>query len=517
METADENPPRTDPPSGPVPDPFAIVLFGSTGDLTARKLGPALVKLAVEGRLPADYAVIGYARRDWDDDRFRAELKTAIAEHYGGDIEDHWSSIADHLLFCGGTFDDPAGFERLAEVLERADRELGTRGNRLFYLAVAPEFFRPLVEALSGAGLIDRHDHGDDGSWTRVVVEKPFGHDLESARRLTRDLGRHLREDQIYRIDHYLGKETVQNIQTLRFANAIYEPIWGRQHVESVQITVAEEVGMAGGRGDYYDGAGTLRDMVENHMMQLLCLVAMEPPVDLSADAVRDEKVKVLRALPRWSAGQVAANVVKGQYRAGSSGGGEVPGYRDEEGVAEGSKTDTYVAIRLTLDNWRWAGVPFYLRTGKRLPKRTTEIAIRFRRPPTSLFDPRDGEAGAGGLNNQLVLRIQPNEGASLGFLAKVPAARHRLQEVRMDFRYGTSFAAPPPEAYERLLLDVMLGDPTLFTRTDEVDNAWQFITPILDAWNSSGVEPEPYDAGTWGPAAADELLARDGARWRRP
>ena len=513
MNPDSENPLRSHLPRARVPEPCAIVLFGATGDLTARKLAPALLKLAVGGQLPAEYAVVGYARRDWDDAKFREELKAAVGEHAEGDLEAGWDSFADHLRFCGGTFDDPAGFDRLKEVLERADKELGTRGNRLFYLAAAPEFFGPIVEALGEAGLI--YEGGDGGPWSRVVVEKPFGHDLESARALNRELGRVLREDQIYRIDHYLGKETVQNILALRFANTIYEPVWGRGHVESVQITVAEEVGMAGGRGDYYDTAGTLRDMVQNHMMQLLCLVAMEPPVELSADAVRDEKVKVLRALPEWSTAEVASNVVKGRYEAGSTRGKPVPGYREEEGVAPDSKTDSYVAIRLTLDNWRWAGVPFYLRTGKRLPKRATEIVLQFRRPPTMLFEPQD--EGAAGSGNQLVLRIQPNEGASLAFLAKVPGSRRRLQEVRMDFRYGTSFAAPPPEAYERLLLDVMLGDPSLFTRADEVDNAWRFISPILEAWESSGAEPEPYQAGTWGPEAADALLARDGARWRRP
>jgi len=323
-----------------------------------------------------------------------------------------------------------------------------------------------------------------------------------------------LDESQVYRIDHYLGKETVQNILALRFGNSIFEPVWNRRHVSSVQVTVAEEVGMAGGRGAYYDTAGTLRDMVQNHMMQLLCLVAMEPPVDLSADAVRNEKVKVLQALPRWQAGDVFRNVVRAQYAAGSIQGTEVPGYRQEKGVAPDSKTDTYVAIRLELNTWRWAGVPFFLRTGKRLPKRATEIAIQFHRPPTELFEPQlDGQSGG----NQLVLRIQPNEGASLTFEAKIPGSRRRLQEVRMDFRYGTAFALPPPEAYERLLLDVMLGDPTLYTRIDEVENAWRFITAILDAWQQPGTpSPITYVAGSWGPEAADALIAADQARWRR-
>ena len=506
------NPLRPYLPRTRVPDPCAIVLFGATGDLTHRKLAPALLHLALEGQLPAEYAIVGFARRDWSDEQFRDELKATLAKEAGAGFEASWPPFAAHIVFAGGTFDDPDAFARLKQRLEALDGSHGTRGNRLFYLAVAPEFFAPIVEQLGRAGLIYPAD--GDGPWSRVVVEKPFGHDLDSAKALDRDLKRVLDESQVYRIDHYLGKETVQNIQALRFANAIYEPIWNRRHVEHVQITVAEEVGMAGGRGAYYDTAGALRDMVQNHMMQLLCLVAMEPPVNLSADAVRNEKVKVLQALPRWSAADVASNVVKGQYTAGSIQGKEVPGYRQEKGVAPDSKTGTYVALRLTLDTWRWAGVPFYLRTGKRLPKRATEIAIQFRRPPTALFEADDeGNAGA----NQLVLRIQPNEGASLAFQAKIPGSRRRVQEVRMDFRYGTSFAAPPPEAYQRLLLDVMLGDPTLFTRTDEVDSAWRFITAILDAWDAGAVEPATYPAGTWGPEAADQLLARDGARWRRP
>ena len=319
------------------------------------------------------------------------------------------------------------------------------------------------------------------------MIEKPFGRDLASARALNRDISKVLDESQVYRIDHYLGKETVQNILALRFGNAIFEPIWDRRHVAAVQITAAEELGMAGGRGGYYDNSGALRDMVQNHLMQLLCLVAMEPPVDLSADAVRNERAKVLDALPRWTADDVARNVVRGQYTAGSIEGKEVPGYLQEKGVRPDSKTETYIALRVTLNNWRWAGVPFYLRTGKRLPKRASEIAILFHKPPTTLFEVDTEETGG---TNLLVLRIQPNEGASLAFQAKVPASRRRLQEVRMDFRYGTAFAVPPPEAYERLLLDVMLGDPTLYTRTDAVESAWRFCTAILDAWASHDAPP---------------------------
>jgi glucose-6-phosphate 1-dehydrogenase len=508
----DWNPLRAYLPRRLAPEPCAMVLFGATGDLTHRKLAPALFRLAVEGQLPAECAILGYARRDWDDERFRAELHETLLREIGPTVDESWPGFATHVAFSPGTFDDPAAFDRLKVKLEAIDTSHGTRGNRLYYLAVAPEFFAPIVEQLGRAGLI-APAHGNGGPWTRVVVEKPFGHDLASAHTLDRALKRVLDESQTYRIDHYLGKETVQNILALRFANAIYEPIWNRRHVGSVQITVAEEVGMAGGRGGYYDTAGAVRDMVQNHMMQLLCLVAMEPPVNLSADAVRNEKVKVLQALPTWGPADVARQVVRGQYVAGSMQGAEIAGYRQEKGVAPASKTETYVALRLTLDSWRWADVPFYLRTGKCLPRRATEIAVQFKRPPTALFE-ADAE-GAGGAN-QLVLRIQPNEGASLAFQAKVPGSRRRLQQVRMDFRYGTSFASPPPEAYERLLLDVMLGDPTLFTRIDEVENAWRFLDPVLDAWTHDDHGPLPYPAGTWGPEAAEELLAQDGNRWRR-
>jgi glucose-6-phosphate 1-dehydrogenase len=507
----DANPLRQALPRTRVPDPCAVVLFGATGDLTHRKLAPALFNLARGGNLPSEYAIVGFARRDWTDDQLRAELEKSLRNPSDPDFAKLWPEFASHVVFASGTFDDPEGYKRLKEKLEALDRSHGTHGNRLFYLAVAPEFFATIIEQLGKAGLI-YPDH-QESPWSRVVIEKPFGHDLKSARVLNRDVSRFLGENQVYRIDHYLGKETVQNILALRLGNSIFEPIWNRRHVASVQITVAEEVGMAGGRGAYYDTAGAIRDMVQNHMMQLLCLVAMEPPVTLDADAVRNEKLKVLQALPEWTSEDVAQNVIRAQYTAGSIEGKEVPGYLQEKGVAPESKTAPYVAMRLTLNTWRWAGVPFFLRTGKRLPKRATEIAIQFKRPPTELFEPEDG--GTGGAN-QLVLRIQPNEGASLAFQAKIPGSRRRLQEVRMDFRYGTAFAAPPPEAYERLLLDVMLGDPTLFTRTDEVESAWKFISVILDSWEKDCCPVATYPAGTWGPAEADALIERDGIRWRR-
>ncbi|QDV34072.1 glucose-6-phosphate dehydrogenase [Tautonia plasticadhaerens] len=513
-EAGASNPLREHLPRSTAVDPCAIVLFGSTGDLTHRKLAPALFELAGAGDLPSDFAVVGFGRRPWGDDQYRESLRETLAKGAEGPgFDEAWSRFAPHVVFVEGNLDDPAAYSRLKGRLEEVDRTHETRGNRLFYLAVGPEFFAPIVARLGEAGLIYPADRGE-GPWSRVVVEKPFGHDLESARRLNHELKGVLDEGQIYRIDHYLGKETVQNILALRFGNAIFEPIWNRRHVASVQITVAEREGMAGGRGDFYDKAGAIRDMVQNHMMQLLCLVAMEPPVDLSADAVRTEKVKVLQSLPRWSPGQVDAEVVRARYVAGALQGEDVPGFLREKGVEADSATETYVALRVMLNTWRWAGVPFLLRTGKRLPKRATEIAIQFRNPPTSLFE-ADTEASPD--VNQLILNIQPKEGSSLAFQAKVPGSRSRLRSVRMDFRYGTSFARPVPEAYQRLLLDVMLGDPTLFTRTDEVEAAWKFITPILDAWaRPEAPPPGSYPAGSWGPEAADALAARDGIRWRR-
>ena len=451
---AEANPLRQALPRARVPEPCAIVLFGATGDLTHRKLVPALYHLDQAGHLPGECAIVGFARRDWSDQQFRDELKKSLANPKDAGFEDSWADFAPRISYNASNFDDPDGYNKLKAQLEKIDATQGTRGNRLYYLAVSPGYFSVIVEQLGKAGLIYKDD---DGPWSRAVIEKPFGHDLASARELNRDISRILREDQIYRIDHYLGKETVQNILALRFGNSMFEPLWDRRYVESVQITAAEELGMAGGRGGYYDKSGALRDMIQNHLLQLLCLVAMEPPVDLGADAVRNERAKVLQSLPTWKPEEVDRHVVRGRYAPGSIQGQEVPGYLQEKGVAPDSKTETYVALRVTLNNWRWAGVPFFLRTGKRLPKRATEIAIQFRKPPTSLFE-IDTEANAGA--NLLVLRIQPNEGASLAFQAKIPGSRRRLQEVRMDFRYGTAFAAPPPEAYERLLLDCLLGDP---------------------------------------------------------
>ncbi|MBI5835580.1 MAG: glucose-6-phosphate dehydrogenase [Armatimonadetes bacterium] len=491
------------------PAPCVFVLFGATGDLTARKLVPALWQLVRGGLAPKQFFVLGVARRAKSDDEFRAEMRAAV-DKFGRDRpadEAEWEAFAQRLGYCVCEFTQPAAYQALAQRLRGIDASHGTAGNRLYYLAVAPEFFEGITSSLHEAELI-----GPDqaGGWRRVVIEKPFGTDLASAARLSGHLHGLLTEDQIYRIDHYLGKETVQNLLTLRFGNAIFEPLWNRNHIEHVQITVAETEGI-GRRGEFYDQTGALRDMVQNHMMQLLALVAMEPPVTWEAGAIRDEKAKVLRALPAWTPAQVASRVVRAQYTRGTLAGVEMPGFTEEAGIAPDSLTESYVAMRLTLDTWRWSGVPFYLRHGKRLPKRTTEIAIAFHQPPLSLFPPTVGRSG-----NTLVMRIQPDEGISLNFVAKVPGTRLTLQAVKMDFGYGSSFAQTSPEAYERLLLDAMLGDNTLFTREDEVASAWRFVDSVR-----AGLAEQPrdtmagYAVGSWGPAAADALLDGD-ATWRR-
>ncbi len=411
------------------------------------------------------------------------------------------------LFYVPGTFDQPDMYQRLKQVLEQIDRERGTAGNRMYYLATPPSFFPVITEQLGQAGLVS--DAATGAGWTRVVIEKPFGRDLATARELNRVVHGVFDEAQVYRIDHYLGKETVQNILHFRFANAIWEPIWNRRYVDHVQITVAEDLGVET-RGGYYEEAGIVRDMLENHMLQLLTLTAMEPPVSFDADAVRDEKVKVLRGMRPFDLQRVQSDVVRGQYGAGWIGGKAVPAYRQEQKVAPDSQTATYVAATFYIDTWRWEGVPFYLRSGKRLPKRVTEIAIQFRPVPQLLFGPTDP--------NVLAMRIQPDEGISLQFEAKVPGPTARHRPVAMDFRYGTAFATAPAEAYQRLLLDVMLGDSTLFARRDEVEAAWTLVAPILNTWAATQATDLPnYEAGTWGPEAADQLLEASGRRWRRP
>ncbi|MGQ9629154.1 MAG: glucose-6-phosphate dehydrogenase [bacterium] len=492
-----------------VPEPCVMVIFGATGDLTRRKLMPALYNLHRERLLPEGFSAVGFARREKSHDDFRREMMEAVGKYSRGKPVQPalWGSFARGLYYFQANFEDFQRYLRLAEMLKRLDEERGTRGNRIFYLATPPSHYTEIVERLGDAGLAER------GGWSRIIVEKPFGRDLTTAQELNRQLGEIFREDQVYRIDHYLGKETVQNILVFRFANGIFEPLWNRHYVDHVQIAVSEDLGVEG-RGRYFEEAGITRDIVQNHILQLLCLVAMEPPVAPDADAIRDEKLKVLRSIRPIAPGEVGEYTVRGQYGRGYIAGESVPGYREEEGVSSDSITETFVALKLFVDNWRWAGVPFYLRAGKRMPKRATEIAIHFRRAPHLLFD-RVGVHWSD--PNVLIIRIQPDEGIALKFGSKVPGPKIQIQSVMMDFRYGASFGIEPPEAYERLLLDCMMGDPTLFARRDEIEAAWEFVTRIIEGWQSAPPPAFPnYEAGTWGPAGAASLIERDGRSWRR-
>ncbi|MBL8696369.1 MAG: glucose-6-phosphate dehydrogenase [Planctomycetes bacterium] len=492
-------------------EPCTVVIFGASGDLTKRKLLPALYNLALDGLLPNPAAIVGVARRPVSHDDFRSQMREAMGQFSRRRLAsaEVWDRVAAGLYYVPGEFSEQSAFVRLRESLEQIEKERGLPGNRLFYLAIPPEQIATVVKQLGAAGLVSRESR----PWSRVIVEKPFGTDLASGQRLNAELGSVLREDQIYRIDHYLGKETVQNLLVFRFANGIFEPIWNQKYVDQVQITVAETVGVES-RAGYFDKAGITRDIIQNHVLQLLSLVAMEPPVALDADAVRDEKVKVLRALRPIRAESVASETARAQYGAGALSGKAVPAYTSEPGVPAASATETYAAIRCYVDNWRWSGVPFYLRAGKRLARRATEISIQFKSPPHSLFR---GPASSRMEPNVLAVRIQPDEGISLRFTSKVPGPSPTLQPVRMDFLYGTSFGVEPPEAYERLLLDSMVGDSTLFTRSDEVEQAWRFVTPILEGWQQLGAHGvDSYPAGSWGPRSADDLIAHDGRSWRR-
>ena len=490
-----------------VPDPLAMVIFGATGDLTRRKLMPALFRLFREGLLPDGFAVVGVALDELSDGEFRERMHAAVTEFAGTPDDGAWERFATSLSYISSRFEDPGGFARLADALAELQRDAPS--HRLFYLAIPPGAIEQVVQQLREAGLV----HAPEGeSWARIIVEKPFGRDLASARELNAVLRRAFDESQIFRIDHYLGKETVQNLLVFRFANVIWEPVWNRNYVDHVQITVAETVGV-GQRAGYYDRAGALRDMVQSHLFQLLMIVGMEPPTSYDPDSIRTEKVKVLRAIRPIQAEHITEEAVRGQYAAGVVRGAAVQGYRDEPGVAAESRTETFAALRLWVDNWRWAGVPFYLRTGKHLADRTTEIAIQFRPAPNPILDTVEQDCPD---PNVLILRIQPEEGISLFFEAKVPGLSGPLRPVSMDFSYQSSFTATSPEAYERLLLDAMLGDATLFARCDEVEAAWELVTPILEAWEVGG-EPAMFPAGSWGPDAADRLLASDGRAWRIP
>jgi glucose-6-phosphate 1-dehydrogenase len=484
-----------------------IVIFGASGDLTQRKLIPALFELYRQRRLPSEFAVLGCARRPWNDEEFRSRM----AEALGDDIASHghiWEGFAAGLFYEPADLSNPDSILSLGERLEQIDRQRATRGNRTFYLSVSPAFYGSGTRALAAAGLLDDPDR------TRVVIEKPFGTDYPSAQALNKVVQSCAKEKQIFRIDHYLGKETVQNILVLRFANTIFEPIWNRNYIANVQITAAETVGVEE-RAGYYESSGALRDMVQNHLTQILALTAMEPPGRFDAEAIRNEKAKVLQAARLAQQSEPWKCCVRGQYSTGGSARSPIPGYREEPGVNANSTTETYVAMKLFIDNWRWQGVPFYVRTGKRLPKRLSEVVLTFRQAPVHLFD----AAGGAPTPNQLILRIQPDEGADIRFEVKAPGSGMRSRPVDMAFSYDESFGEPSDEGYVRLLADAMLGDPTLFTRSDEVEAAWRLYTPLLELIEDAPwrLPVQPYEARTWGPAAADVLLAEDGLVWRRP
>jgi glucose-6-phosphate 1-dehydrogenase len=489
-----------------VPDPAVLVLFGATGDLAHRKVMPALYQLWRTNLLPHEFVVLAIGRRPYDRDTYRGEIRGAL-EKYSRVLpldESAWTSFAERVAYEQLNFDEPAGFDRLAKYLDKLDEERGTRGNRLFYLATQPSQFSEIVAQLGRVGL-DHERH--DGGWRRVVIEKPFGHDLASAQKLNREVGKVFRESQVYRIDHYLGKETVRNLMVFRFGNSLFEPIWNRRYVDHIQITVAESMGIEN-RGAFYEETGAARDVLQNHLLQLVSLVGMEPPAAFQADALRDEKVKVLRAIASHP-----EDVVRGQYGPGWLAGTKVPGYREEVSVDPQSETETFVAAKFVIDDWRWSGVPVYVRTGKRLPKRATEIAIQFREVPHRLFASTGSEPDP----NLLAIRIQPDEGIMLRFGAKIPGLGLDVRSVTMDFQYGSAFSVDSPDAYETLILDALQGDASLFTRADEVEHAWAIVDPIIESWADADAPAFPnYEAGTWGPPEADDLLARDGRKWRR-
>ncbi|MGB3304394.1 glucose-6-phosphate dehydrogenase [Gordonia sp. (in: high G+C Gram-positive bacteria)] len=487
--------------------PSALVIFGVTGDLARRKLMPAIYDLANRGLLPPSFALVGFARRDWADEDFATVVREAVeAGNRTGFRQEVWDSLAEGMRFVSGTFEDDAAFEELQQTLTDLDRERGTDGNHAYYLSIPPNAFPVVLSQLRRTGMAQESDE----SWRRVVIEKPFGHDLESARELNSLVGSVFPEDSVFRIDHYLGKETVQNILALRFANQLFDPLWSSHYVDHVQITMAEDIGL-GGRAGYYDGIGAARDVIQNHLLQLLALVAMEEPVSFSPRNLQTEKIKVLQSTRNIM--PISENSARGQYGPGWQGSEPVIGLKEEEGFSPDSTTETFAAIALEVDTRRWAGVPFYLRTGKRLGRRVTEIALVFKRAPHLPFDDTmTAELG----QNALVIRVQPDEGVTLRFGSKVPGTSMEVRDVNMDFSYGGAFTVSSPEAYERLLLDVLLGEPSLFPVDEEVELSWTILDPVLDEWAKSG-SPDEYESGTWGPASADEMLARTGRSWRRP
>ena len=487
--------------------PSSLIIFGVTGDLSRKKLMPAVYDLANRGLLPPGFALVGFARRDWADQDFEQVVHDSVKQYARTEFrEDVWRQLAQGIRFVPGDFDDDAAFDRLRDVVQELDRERGTMGNHAFYLSIPPKSFPLVVAQLKRSGLTEQRDN----QWRRVVIEKPFGSDLKTARELNDVVASVFPPDSVFRIDHYLGKETVQNILALRFANQLYEPIWNANFVDHVQITMAEDIGV-GGRAGYYDGIGAARDVIQNHLLQLLALTAMEEPISFEAGDLRAEKEKILSAvrLPE----DLAAGTARGQYAGGWQGGEKVIGFLDEDGMNPESTTETYAAMKLTIGTRRWAGVPFYLRAGKRLGRRVTEIAVVFKRAPQQVFaDSQTSQLG----QNALVIRVQPDEGVTIRFGSKVPGAGMQVRDVTMDFGYGHAFTEASPEAYERLILDVLLGDPPLFPRQEEVELSWKILDPIEEFWATQG-QPEQYRPGTWGPSAADELLARDGRTWRRP
>ena len=488
------------------PEPCTMVIFGASGDLTRRKLVPSLYSLTQQGLLPGGFAIVGAARTPMSSEDFRTRMKEAVHEFLGeGQVDGSvWEQCAAGMFYTPTDVEDEESFKRLSELLSQMDQERGTSGNRLFYFSTPPSLYAPLTRRLGSVGL------NRSSGWTRVIIEKPFGHDLESMQALNKQVLDVFREDQVYRIDHYLGKETVQNILVLRFANGIFEPLWNRRYIDHIQITAAESLGVEN-RGGYFDQAGVLRDMIQNHLFQIFTLVAMEPPVSLEADAVRDEKTKVMQAIRPIESQNIDQFAVRGQYGPGVVNGQPVEGYREEKNISPDSSTETYAALKLLVDNWRWADVPFYLRSAKRLPKQVTEVAVQFRRAPHLLFKSSEPLQP-----NSLTLRIQPDPGITLRFGAKLPGQAIKVRTVNMDFRYGTSFGKRSPDAYERLLLDAMLGDSALFARGDMVETAWEVLMPVLDAWQKPADHFPNYESGSWGPSEGDHFMEKGGRRWRR-